>query len=340
MFGKREATPIPVLGLDLGTSRVRAVARDGRVVVDEPALVAWEEGPTGRRLVGVGDEALRAAGRPGVRTVQPVRGGAFEDWAGVEALARYAMERAAPSATPRAVVVAVPGDASETERRALDASLRSAGAQAVHRVDTMLAAGLGSGAWARSPEGSMIVATGAGRTEAAILARHGVAVRRAARIGGDAMDAALVHWLRREHHVLVPPAVAERVKLDVGAARVLPGVLQTRLRARDLGTGQPVTLDIASPHTVEALREVVERVVQTVLDTLRDASPELSADVLERGLLLVGGAARLRDLDAVLRQATGLPCLLVDEPERVVVTGLGRLLADPTLLRELEDEPT
>lgn len=339
MWSTPREPPQVDLGLDLGSTRLRAITREGVLVVDQPSCVAWEEGPSGRRVIAVGDDALARAGTPGVRVVQPVRGGAWEDWAGVEQLARHALAAAGLAGRAARVLVAVPGDATETERRALDASLRAAGASATHRVDAVLAAAVGIGAPLETATGSMIVAIGGGRTEAAVLTLDGVAVRRALRVAGEAMDTALVQWLRRQHQVLLPASAAERLKHDVGAARPLDHLLQTRIRARDLGSGQPVLLDVEAGHTAEAMREVVDRIVAGVVEVLRETPPELSADVLERGVLLVGGGARLRGLDAALREATGLVCLLVDEPERAVVAGLGKLLRAPERLRAVEDEP-
>ncbi len=335
---RRRAQSAAEVALDLGTSRVRVVVRGRGVVLDEPSVVVLDESASGRSVRAVGAEAAAMAPREGTRRVQPLRGGAVEDWPAFEHLVRWALERA--GASPGAeVLVASHGDASETERRALDAALRAAGVGRLRRVDSLLAGALGAQLPVTTAAGSMVLSVGAGRTQAGVITAHGVATRRSVAVAGDAMDAAIVHWLRRLHHVVLPPLGATRLKLDIGCAQLPPTPLRTRIVARDLGTGQAVTLDVDASQTMEALKETVQRVVTTAVEVLRETSPDLCADVLERGLVLVGGSARLRGLDSTLRDALSVPCLLADEPELAVARGLLRLLEEPALLLLVEDEP-
>jgi rod shape-determining protein MreB len=321
----------PTIALDLGSVSTRVVAAERGLVADLPSVVALQDGNDGRRAVAVGGKAHELLGRgvPGLRVVQPIRGGLIEDYEASEHLLRHALEQGG-GAAPR-ILVAVPFDATETERRALQSAARAAGAAEVEVVAAPLAAAIGAQLHVREPVGAMVVLVGGGRTEIAVVSLGGIVVRRSLRVAGEAMDAHLVAWLRRRHHVMVGAPTAERVKLDVGAARPTERPTQTRIRGRDLSTGAPVVLDVSSNDVADAVREPVERIRDAVLDALRETPPELCADVLASGVILVGGGARLAGLDLVLRDATGLPILHAEHPEHAVAHGLARLLDDAGL---------
>ena len=336
LFGRKG--PMATLGVDLGSTTTRIVQRGEGVVQELPTVVAIQDDPSGRQAVAIGNEARQMLGRTqgAVRVVRPVRGGVIEDWDALELFLGKALEpwlgsrRKGPM-----VVLAVPTEATETERRALQASAQAAGCQGAHLVSSALAGAIGALLPVDAPSGSMLVGIGGGRTEVAVISLGGLVVRRTIRVAGEAMDAQLVQWLRRHHDLMVGPASSERIKIEVGGARPPARPLQVRIRGRDLSTGAPRVVDVQGADVAEAIREPVGRILEVVLDALRETPPELSADILDSGVILVGGAARLRDLDASLRDKTGLPFLLAEQPDRAVALGLATLLADPERLERV-----
>lgn len=323
------------VGLDLGSTTTRAVARGGQRLT-LPSLVAIQHGPTGRSAVAFGEEARKLVGRTSgdTKVLQPVRGGVIQDYEASEHLLRHVLSALGGGARPR-LLVTVPPDATEPERRALQESARAAGCRDVRLVNAVLAQAVGAQLPVREPQGSMIVAIGGGRTDVAVVSLGGIVVRRGLRVAGEAMDAALAQWLRRHHQIMIGGPTAERIKLDVGAAQSPAHVQQTRVRGRDLGSGAPVVLDVLGAHVAEAVAEVVGRIRDGVVETLRETPPDLAADVLERGVMLTGGGSRLRELDTVLRHAAGVAFLHADRPEDAAVDGLATLLDDAALLDDV-----
>lgn len=329
------------IAIDPGSWTLRVATRGDRPAWVAPTIVARTVGPDGSRTALTGSEARARleSGGGEAGALRPIRGGVVEDWDGVEALLRVAISQTlGASASQARALVAIPSDASETERRAWQEVLRAAGLAGGRLVPSGLAAALGAQLPISLATGSMIVVVGAGRTEAIVCSVAGTVVRRSVKVAGEAMDAQIAQWLRRNHNLLVTPAAAERIKLEVGAARPPTHFVQMRVTGRDLATGAPTVFDIHGAHVAEAVREAVERVREVVLDVLRDTPPELCADLLGSGVFLAGGAARLRELDAVLRDATGLPILLADHPERAVLDGLLKLMEDAALLDRVTQE--
>lgn len=329
------------IAIDPGSWTMRVATRGDRPPWSIPSIVARTVGPDGARVSLTGGEArarLESGGEHG-GAVRPIRGGVVEDWDGVEALLRVAVNQTLGAAAPQArALVAIPADATETERRAWLEVLRAAGLAGGRLVPSGLAAALGAQLPISLATGSMIVVVGAGRTEAVVCSVAGTVVRRSVRVAGEAMDAQIAQWLRRNHNLLVSPPVAERIKVEVGAARPPTHFVQMRVSGRDLATGSPTVFDIHGAHVAEAVRDAVERIRDVVLEVLRDTPPELCADLLGSGVFLAGGGARLRELDGVLRDATGLPILLADHPERAVLDGLVKLLGDADLLDRVTQE--
>ena len=329
------------IAIDPGSWTLRVATRGDRAPWSTPSIVARTAGPDGARVALTGGEARSRLESGGGESgaIRPIRGGVVEDWDGVEALLRAGVAQTlGPAAATARALVAIPSDASETERRAWLEVLRAAGLAGGRLVPSGLAAALGAQLPISLATGSMIVVVGAGRTEAIVCSVAGTVVRRSVKVAGEAMDAQIAQWLRRSHNLLVTPPVAERIKIEVGAARPPTHFVQMRVSGRDLATGSPTVFDIHGAHVAEAVREAVERIRDVVLEVLRDTPPELCADLLGSGVFLAGGGARLRELDGVLRDATGLPILLADHPERAVLDGLVKLLGDADLLDRVTQE--
>lgn len=329
----------PDLAIDLGSAWTRVATR-GRGRVDAyPSALAVRSTVEGREVVALGEEAVALEGRTpaDTRIVRPVRGGLVEDHEGVEPLLARAVRHASTRSSlrrPRALV-SVPLDASETERRALQSSARAAGCGEVTVLPGLLAAAVGADLPVFEARGSMIVLLGGGRTEVAVISLGGLVARRSLRVAGDAMSARIAHWLRRHMDLMVGEGVGERLKHEVGAAQDLDRMRQARIRGRDLSTGQPRTSDITTTHVAEALAPSVLALCETVTDVLRETPPEIAADILQSGIVLAGGGARLPELDVVLRDAVELPVIVAEAPELRVVDGLARLLDDAETLHAL-----
>lgn len=322
------------LAIDLGTSSTRLVARGRGLVAEIPTVVATHTGPRGREVVAIGEDARKMLGRTpaGTEVVRPVRGGVVADFDATEHLLRDLLRRVGSlSLVKPRIVVCVPSATTEVERRAVQDATRAAGGREVLLVPSPVAAALGADLPVQRPLGSMIVEIGGGRTEVAVLSLGGVVISRSIRIGGDAMDEAIASWLRNERGVLVGERTTEGVKLRVGCAMPVQPVLHTRIRGRDIAHGAPKEVDVTSTEAAQALSEPVAQIREIVLATLRETPPELSSDILERGILVSGGGGLLRGLERVLREATGLPVLHAEQPLTCVARGVGRLLDDATL---------
>ncbi|MBT3217836.1 MAG: rod shape-determining protein [Proteobacteria bacterium] len=333
-LGRRTAE----LGVDLGTSNTRIVVRGTGLVVEEPTVVAIQNGPRGRTVLGVGTDAKRMLGRTpaGTRVIRPVLGGVVDDFEATERLLRALIKqtRIRSLLRPR-MLICIPAGTTEVERRAVQESARAAGAREVFVVSTAVAAALGADLPITDPVGSMIVDIGGGRTEVAILSLGGVVVRRSLRLAGDAMDEAIAKWLRLEHTLLIGDRTRESIKIRVGCAQVPNRPLRMRIRGRDAQSGGPREIDVSSDHVAEALIDVVEQIKGVVIDALGATPPELASDIIDRGIIICGGGSELRGLGATLRDAVQLPVLQADEPMHCVSRGASILLEDQALFERV-----
>jgi rod shape-determining protein MreB and related proteins len=322
--------PAADLGVDLGTASTRVVARGRGVVLDVPSVVATAPRARGREVVAIGEEARKMIGRvpEGTKVSRPVRGGVVADFEATEQLVRALLKQAGGSGLrkPR-LLVAIPSGTTEVERRAVQDSAHAAGAGQVWLVPAPLAAAIGADLPVQDAVGSMIVDVGAGRTHVAVVSLGGLVVCRSQQVAGDHLDDAIALWLRTEHALVVGERTAETLKIRVGS--VTPEIhhdLQMRVRGRDLPTGRPRELDVASHDVASAIGGAIERVRELVLEALQETPPELAADIVDRGVLLCGGTSHLRGLDARLRDDTGLPVLQAEQPTGCVARGLARML--------------
>jgi len=276
---------------------------------------------------------------PGTEVVRPVRGGVVADFEATEQLLRALLKQAGVGFLRRPrMVVCVPSGTSEAERRAVQESARAAGAGRVSLVTSPIAAALGAGLPVMEAVASMIVDVGGGCTHVAVTSLGGMVVQNSVAVAGDALDAAIAGWLRRAHSLVIGERTAENLKVRVGS--LTPDVhsdLRMRIRGRDTETGRPGEVELTSADLAMALVEPIGEIREAVMAVLRNAPPEVSADIMDRGLLLCGGSSHLRGLDSELREATGLPVLQAEHPDECVARGAGMLLEDALLLDRVAD---
>ncbi|MDP2313075.1 MAG: rod shape-determining protein [Pseudomonadota bacterium] len=329
------------IAIDLGTANTLVYATGRGIVVDEPSVVAVIKGPgqTVGKVLAVGTEAKRMVGRtPGnIVALRPLKDGVIADFAITEAMLRYFIEAAVGRRTfvhPR-MVVCIPFGITEVEKRAVQESARSAGAREVFLVPEPLAAALGAGLPVNEPIGSMIVDIGGGTTEVAVISLGGIATSQSLRVAGDQMDEAISMYVKRRYNCLIGERTAEEIKLAVGCASPLREIRTIHVKGRDLGTGVPRQFELSSDDAAEALQDCVAQIIEAVRATLEQTPPELAADIIDQGLVLAGGGAMLTNLDEVLRDATGLPVVVAEDPLRCVALGAGEILENPELLRRI-----
>jgi rod shape-determining protein MreB len=322
------------LVLDLGSSNTRCMARGRDAVVDVPSVVALTRGARGREVVAVGEAARQMSGRaPGeTEVVHPIVCGVISDFDATEMLIRHVLAEVGFRALRRPkLLMCVPSESTEAERRALRECGRSAGAAEVMLVPTALAAGVGAGLPLDEPIGNLLVEVGGGRCEAAVLSLGGIVVSRTLRFGGRALDVLVAQYLARRHGVALGERAAEAVRLRLACAEAPSRARQMRVRGREISTGAARELDVGAEEVTAAVAGVVDAIRKMVRDTLAETPPELAADIYDRGLLLTGALSRMSGLDSAIREVTGLPALLADRPEQCVVLGGERMLGDAEL---------
>jgi rod shape-determining protein MreB len=329
------------IAIDLGTANTLVYASGRGVVVDEPSVVAVVKGPgqTVGRVLAVGTEAKRMVGRtPGnIVAHRPLKDGVIADFEITESMLRYFIQAAVGRRSlvhPR-MVVCIPFGITEVEKRAVQESARSAGAREVFLVPEPLAAALGAGLPIMEPIGSMVVDIGGGTTEVAVISLGGIATSQSLRVAGDQMDEAIASFVKRRYNCLIGERTAEEIKLAVGCASPTRDVRTIHVKGRDIGSGVPRQFELTSDDAAEALQDCVAQIIEAVRSTLEQTPPELAADIIDQGLVLCGGGSLLVNLDDVLRDATGLPVVIAEDPLRCVVMGAGETLENAELLRRL-----
>jgi rod shape-determining protein MreB len=320
------------MAIDLGTANTLVYVKGRGIVLNEPSVVAIET-RNGRKIVrAVGNEAKEMLGRtPGaIEAIRPMRDGVIADFEVAEAMISHFIRKVhnrRSFASPR-IVICVPSGATAVERRAIMESALSAGARRVDLIEEPMAAAYGANLPVSEPTGSMVVDIGGGTTEVAVLSLDGIVYSRSVRVGGDTMDDAIVSYIRREYNLLIGEASAERIKKEVGAAKVLDGDSDQfiQIKGRDLMHGVPKEVRISARQVCEALREPVSQIVEAVKVALEATPPELAADIVDTGIMLAGGGALLKNLDQVLRDETGLPVSIAEDPLSCVALGTGAVL--------------
>lgn len=328
------------LAIDLGTATTLIYVKGRGVVCCEPSVVAVQRDAKGaRRVLAVGREAKEMLGRTpnNIQAVRPLRDGVIADFEITEAMLRYFITQASNRRTivkPR-IIICVPFGITEVEKRAVKESAEGAGAREVYLIEEPMAAAIGAGLPITEPTGNMVVDIGGGTTEVAVISLAGIVYSQSVRMGGDKMDEAIMAHMKRKYNMAIGEQTAERIKIAVGNAFALDEPLSIEVKGRDLVAGIPKTATVGSDEVREALHEPLSAIVTAVLTALEKTPPELAADIADKGIVLTGGGALLRNIDVLLREETGLPVTVCEDPVSAVVLGSGKALDHLELLREV-----
>lgn len=328
------------MGIDLGTANTLVCVRGQGIVLSEPSVVAVKRGTNqvllDGKAVGVVAKDMLGKTPSSIQAIRPLKEGVIADFEITRAMMRYFINKVHKGSRrlvdPR-VVVAVPSGITPVEKRAVFDSATRAGARKVYLVEEPKAAGLGAGLPVTEPVGSMIVDVGGGTTEVAVLSLADVVFSESIRVGGDDMDESIVQFMKRNHNLLIGEQTAERIKIDIGSAWPMEEETTVDVRGRDLIAGLPRKTTVTSEEIREALREPVAAIVDAVRITLESTAPELSADLVEHGIVLAGGGVLLRGLDRVLEKETGLPTVIADDPMTCVARGTALYLENLDLFK-------
>ena len=330
------------LAIDLGTANTLIYVKGKGIVTCEPSVVAVQkDGRGGRRVLAVGKDAKEMLGRtPGsIVAIRPMKDGVIADFEITEAMLRYFIAKAHNRRTlihPR-IIICVPFGITEVEKRAVRESAESAGAREVYLIEEPMAAAIGSGLPITEPSGSMIVDIGGGTSEVAVISLAGIVYSKSIKVGGDKMDTAIIQHIKRKYNLLTGERTSEQIKCTIGTAYPTPPeeVMTMEVKGRDLIDGIPKTVTINSDEVREAMQEPIMQIVEAVKSALEATPPELAADIVDKGIVLAGGGALLRNMDVLLREETGLPVMLCDDPLSAVVLGSGTALNELELLRSV-----
>jgi len=325
------------MGIDLGTASTLVYLKGEGIVLCEPSVVAIEAGTS--NVLAVGEEAKRMLGRtPGnIVAIRPMRDGVIADFDITENMLRYFIKKVHNSrrlVRPR-VIIAVPSGITEVEKRAVKDSALHAGAREVYMLEEPVAAAIGVGLPIQEPSGNMVIDIGGGTTEMAVISLAGVVFSKSIRIGGDEMDEAIINYLKRTYNLMIGERTAEEIKIRIGSGYPMEEEMTMEVRGRDLVAGLPKMITVNSEEIREALSEPIAQIVEAVRITLERTPPELSADLIEKGLILAGGGALLRGLDKLISEETGLPVHLADDPLTAVALGTGKVLSELKYLKRL-----
>lgn len=325
------------MGIDLGTASTLVYVKGQGIVLCEPSVVAIEKGTN--HVLAVGEEAKRMLGRtPGsIVAIRPMKDGVIADFEITEAMLRYFINKVHNRRVlvrPR-MVIAIPSGITEVEKRAVKDSAERAGAREVYLVEEPIAAAIGVGLPIQEPAGNMIIDVGGGTTEMAVVSLSDVVYSKSIRIGGDEMDDAVIQHLRKTYNLMIGERTAEEIKIKIGSAYPLEEEMTMEVRGRDLVAGLPKTVTISSEEIRESLTEPIAAIVEAVRITLERTPPELSADLIERGMVLAGGGCLLRGLDKLLSEQTGLPVHIAEDPITAVALGTGMVLSEIKYLKKV-----
>ena len=317
MFGKK-------IGIDLGTANILVAVRGQGIVLTEPAVVALNS--RDNTVVAVGADARAMIGRsPGsISVIRPMRDGVIADYVVTEAMLRYFIGKVTGrfSLVKPDVMICIPAGVNSVEQRAVRDAAEQAGARKpAHLIPEPLAAAIGAGLPVSTPRGNLVVDIGGGRTEAALITMYGMVVWESVRVAGDRFDEAIAGYIKRRHNLLIGERTAEELKIAIGSALPVDDTLRTQVRGRDQVSGMPRTITVTSNEIATALQESLAAVVQAIKAVLEKIPPELAADVIDRGIVLTGGGAMLRNLPKLLTEETGVPCHLADHPLECVAQG-------------------
>jgi len=328
------------LAIDLGTANTLIYVRGQGIVCNESSVVAVQKDFRGsRRVLAVGIEAKKMLGRtPGnIVAIRPLKDGVIADFETTEAMLRYFIHKVhnrRALVRPR-IVICVPNGITEVEKRAVRESAESAGAREVYLMEEPMAAAIGAGLPVTEPVGNMIVDIGGGTTEVAVISLAGIVFSRSVRVGGDKMDESIIQYIKRKYNLLIGERTAELIKITIGSAYPGDEIQTMQIKGRDLVAGVPKTVELSDEEIRDSLLEMINQIVEAVRVALERTPPELASDIVDKGIVLAGGGALLRNLDVLLREETGLPVMVADDPLTAVVMGAGKALDELSLLREV-----
>ncbi len=325
------------IGIDLGTANTLVFAKDKGIVLREPSVVAIYTST--KKVCAVGSDAKKMLGRtPGnITAIRPMKDGVIADFEITEAMLRYFIKKVNKTKTfiaPR-IVVAVPSGITEVERRAVKDSAIRAGARDVVLLAEPMAAAIGVGLPIDEPAANMIVDIGGGTTEVAIISLAGVVYTKSIRVGGDEIDNAIINYMKRAYNLMIGERTAEEIKITIGSAYPLEEELSMEVKGRDLSAGLPRIMTVRSEEIRDALKEPLNNILESIRMTLERCPPELSADLVDRGIVVAGGGALVRGIDQLIAEETGLPVHIADSPLTAVADGTGRVLQELQFLRRL-----
>lgn len=325
------------IGIDLGTANTLVFVKDRGVVLREPSVVAVQSGT--RKVLAVGDEAKRMLGRtPGnITAVRPLKDGVIADFDITEAMLRHFIKKVhhGSKLVSPMVVIAIPSGITEVEKRAVRESALHAGAREVYLIEEPMAAALGVGLPVQEAAGNMIVDIGGGTTEIAIISLGGIVYCRSVRVAGDELDESISIYLKRAYNLMIGERTAEDIKIKIGSVHAMDKEMTMEVKGRDLVAGLPKTLTITSQEVREALLGPIQTVLEAIRITLERCPPELSADLIDRGIVLAGGGALLRGMDRLISEETALPVYVAEDPLSAVVEGTGKVLQEFKFLKKV-----
>jgi len=329
------------LAIDLGTANTLVYVKGKGVVTNEPSVVAVHKDSRGqKKVVAVGEDAKRMLGRtPGhIMAIRPMRGGVIADFDVTEAMLRHFIRKAHNDrktlVRPR-IIIGVPFGITEVEKRAVRESAETAGAREIYLIEEPMAAAIGAGLPITEPSGNMIVDIGGGTTEVAIISLAGIVQSQSIRVAGDKMDEALVSYMKKKYNLLIGEKSAEIIKINIGTAYPTEDKKSMEVKGRDLVSGIPKIIEINGEEVREALQEPIAAIVEAIKMALERTPPELAADIVDKGIVLAGGGSLLRNMDVLLREETGLPVMLAEDPISCVVLGAGKALDEIELLKQV-----
>ncbi len=313
------------IGIDLGTANVLVYVKGRGIVLQEPSVVAVSDE---NHIVAVGEEAREMIGRTpnNIQAIRPMKDGVIADYVITEAMLRYFIRKAGRTMLKPDVMISVPSGVTSVEKRAVRDAALKAGAREAYLIEEPLAAAIGASVPISGPSGNMVIDIGGGTTEIAVIALGGIVVSTSLRVGGNRFDDAIGNYIRKKYNLMVGERTAEEVKIQIGTALPLDREMTMEVRGRDLIAGLPRTIPFTSSEAMEAIEQPLQQVVAAVRQVLEETPPELSSDIIDKGMVMSGGGALLRNIDKLLTQVTGVPCHVAENPLNCVALGTGLAL--------------
>ncbi|MEO6350647.1 MAG: rod shape-determining protein [Candidatus Limnocylindrales bacterium] len=321
------------IGIDLGTANILVYVKGKGIVAREPSVVAVSDD---NHIVAVGEEAREMIGRtPGnITAIRPMKDGVIADYVITEAMLRYFIKKAGRSFTKPDVMISVPSGVTSVEKRAVRDAALKAGAREAYLIEEPLAAAIGANVPISGPSGNLIIDIGGGTSEIAVISLGGIVVSRSVRVGGNRFDESIANYVRKKYNVMIGDRTAEEVKIQIGTALPLERELHMEVRGRDLIAGLPRTVPLTSSEVMEALELPLQQIVGAVRSVLEETPPELSSDIIDKGMVMTGGGSLLRNIDKLLTQVTGVPCHVAENALNCVALGTGLALENFDFFRK------